>query len=469
MAGTFSGRCVVTLPWSSLVAAAALWLRRVDGTVGPDAAVGRTGDGAGELGQGVDRVDGSEGPGPGKVDPEGAGFDAGRLERLTEHFANRYVATGKIAGCQTAVVRGDKLAYWRSLGQMDRERSRPVGDDTIWRIYSMTKPITSVALMQLYEEGLFQLTDPIHRFIPEWRGLTVGEMEADGTLRRVEPHRPVSIRDALTHMTGLPGSLVPGHPSDDLFNEAVQAARHGMTLERICALLADLPLKFQPGTRWNYGVSTDVCARLVEILSGERFDRYLDAHIFEPLGMRDTGFSVPDASRERFAAGYRHRRGEPPALMDDPSTSSYLRHRSYLSGAGGLVATTGDYLRFCRMLLGRGAFEGQRVLGRKTLDLMTCNHLPDDGDLSRLATGGFGEAVFDGVGFGLGFAVGKGPGVTATAGSVGEYYWGGAASTAFWIDPVEDLAVVFMTQLFPSITYPFRSQLRALVYQALAD
>jgi CubicO group peptidase (beta-lactamase class C family) len=226
-----------------------------------------------------------------KVDPEGAGFDSGRLERITAHFERHYVSTGKISGCQVAVSRGGKVAYWRSLGLMDRERSKPVEDDTIWRIYSMTKPITSVALMQLYELGKFQLADPLHRYIPEWEHLRVGELQSDGSIRMVDQVRPVSVRDALTHMTGLAGSLVPGHPTDDRFATALRENRKGMTLEGVCSLLADYPLKFQPGSRWNYGLSTDVCARLVEILSGERFDHYLQANVFGPLGMIETGFS----------------------------------------------------------------------------------------------------------------------------------------------------------------------------------
>ncbi len=411
---------------------------------------------------------GSRGPGP-QADPEGAGFDAGRLERLTEHFEHRYVETGKIPGCQMAVTRGGRLAYWRSLGLMDRERSRPVADDTIWRIYSMTKPIASLALMQLYEQGAFQLTDPVARYIDGWRALKVGELQADGSLRLVEPEAPMTVLDALTHMTGLAGSLSPGHPIDDRFASEVHEARHGLTLEGVCTLLAGYPLKFHPGTHWNYGLSTDICARLVEILSGERFDRYLRGNVFEPLGMFDTDFSVPAGAVDRFAACYRYCKGEPPALMDDPEHSTYRRQRSYLSGAGGLVSTTADYLRFCQMLLGRGELDGRRLLGRKTLDLMTCNHLPGGRDLAQLAVGGFGEAGFSGAGFGLGFAIGQGPAATKAAGSVGEYYWGGAASTAFWIDPVEDLAVVFMTQLLPSFSYPIRAQLRALVYQALVD
>ncbi|MGA7416364.1 MAG: serine hydrolase domain-containing protein [Acidimicrobiales bacterium] len=404
-----------------------------------------------------------------KVDPDEAGFDRGRLERITEHFETRYVATGKIAGCQVSVSRGGKVAYWRTFGLMDRERSKPVEDDTVWRIYSMTKPVTSLALMQLYESGQFQLADPLDRYIPEWRGLKVGELHSDGSIRIVDQDRPVSVRDALTHMTGLAGSLVPGHPTDDRFAAALREKRSGMTLEGVCSLLADYPLKFQPGSRWNYGLSTDVCARLVEILSGERFDRYLHANVFGPLGMVDTGFAVPDSSLARFAACYAYRPGGSPVLQDDPEHSPYRRLRSYQSGAGGLVSTSGDYLRFCQMLLNGGELDGRRLVGRKTLELMTCNHLPNDAGLADLATGGFGEAEFEGVGFGLGFAIGKGPGATATAGSVGEFYWGGAASTAFWVDPAEDLTVVFMTQLLPSSTYPIRAQLRALVYQALAD
>jgi len=404
-----------------------------------------------------------------KTDPDGAGFDEQRLERITGHFEARYVATGKIPGCQIAVARWGRLAYWRSLGWMDRERTKPVGEDTIWRIYSMTKPITSIALMQLYERGMFQLTDPLHRYLPEWRGLQVGELGPDGSMGMTDQRRPVSVRDALTHMTGLAGSLVPGHPTDDRFNAALRANRSGMTLEGLCSLLAEFPLKFQPGTRWNYGVSTDVCARLVEILSGEAFDSYLQANLFGPLQMADTGFSVPDCSAGRFAACYRYQPGAAPELIDDPEQSPYRRRRSYLSGGGGLVSTSVDYLRFCHMLVNRGELDGRRIIGRKTLELMTANHLPDRGELAQLATGGFGESEFSGVGFGLGFAVGKGPGATASAGSAGEYYWGGAASTAFWVDPVEGVTVVFMTQLVPSAAYPFRSQLRALVYQALAD
>jgi CubicO group peptidase (beta-lactamase class C family) len=404
-----------------------------------------------------------------KVDAEAAGFDERRLERITEHFDRRYVATQKIAGCQITVLRGDHVAYHRSLGLMDRERNKPVTDDTIWRIYSMTKPITSVALMQLYEQGAFLLTDPVERYIPSWEGLKVGTVHEDGSIETTETDRPISVKDALMHMTGLPSPMGSLHPIDQTFAKERRELGASATLESVCEALSRHPLKFQPGTRWNYGLSTDICARLVEILSGASFDEYLEEAIFGPLAMTDTAFFVPDDKLDRFAANYRRQPGESPRLTDDPETSTYRRHPTYLSGAGGLVSTTADYLRFCRMLVGRGELEGHRILGRKTLELMTVNHLPGDADLTQLAVGGFGEAGFTGVGFGLGFAVGMGPAATAMAGSAGEYYWGGAASTAFWIDPKEDLAVIFMTQLMPSASYPFRAQLRSLVYQALAD
>jgi CubicO group peptidase (beta-lactamase class C family) len=404
-----------------------------------------------------------------KVDAEAAGFDERRLERITEHFEKRYVSNGKIAGCQITVSRGDHVAYFRSLGLMDRERNKPVAEDTIWRIYSMTKPITSVALMQLYEQGAFLLTDPVDRFIPSWKDLKVGIVKDGVLVDTVKPDRPISVRDALMHMTGLPSFFASNHPIDAAFAAERGREASGATLESVCELLSHHPLKFQPGTRWNYGLSTDICARLVEILSGRRFDEYLQAEIFGPLGMVDTGFFVPEAELGRFAANYNRRAGEAPALGDDPETSGYRRQPSYLSGAGGLVSTTPDYLRFCRMLVQGGELDGHRILGRKTLELMTVNHLPDGSDLTHLSVGGFGEAGFTGVGFGLGFAVGQGPAATSMAGSAGEYYWGGAASTAFWVDPVEDLTVVFMTQIMPSASYPFRAQLRSLVYQALAD
>jgi CubicO group peptidase (beta-lactamase class C family) len=404
-----------------------------------------------------------------KVEPDAAGMREDRLERITEHYGRNYVDPGKITGCQITVARGGHVAYHRSLGLMDRERAVPMADDAIFRIYSMTKPIASVALMQLYERGMFQLLDPVHRYIPEWRTLQVGEVQADGSVTTVKPKRPMNMRDVLMHMTGLPGSLFPDNPIDEAFADARRALGREQTLEDVTALLAEHPLKFHPGTQWNYGLSTDIVGRLVEILSGQRFDEYLQAELYEPLGMSDTGFYVPEESLSRLAACYQYRPANSPSLMEGEFANRVVHPHPYLSGAGGLVSTTHDYVAFCQMLANGGQLDGRRVLGRKTIELMTANHLPGGATLQDLAMGGFGEAGFEGVGFGLGFAVGLGPAATAMAGSAGEYYWGGAASTAFWVDPIEDLFVVFMTQLFPSIAYPFRAQLRALVYQAIDD
>jgi CubicO group peptidase (beta-lactamase class C family) len=404
-----------------------------------------------------------------KVEPDAAGMDGGLLERITDHFNANYVDPGKIAGCQITVARGGHVAYHRTLGLMDRERGIPMADDTIFRIFSMTKPIASVALMQLYERGMFQLLDPVHRYISEWRTLQVGLAKDDGSIELVKPERPMNMRDVLMHMTGLPGALFPGNPIDATFKEERDALGPEQTLQSVTALLAEHPLKFHPGTRWNYGISTDIVGRLVEILSGQPFDQYLRAELFEPLGMSDTGFWVPESELPRLAALYQYRPANSPRLLEGPFATRVTAPHAYLSGAGGLVSTTRDYVAFCQMLANGGQLDGRRVLGRKTLELMRQNHLPGGATLADLAVGGFGEANFEGVGFGLGFAVGLGPVATAMASSAGEYYWGGAASTAFWIDPVEDLFCVFMTQLFPSAAYPFRNQLRALVYQALDD
>ena len=413
-----------------------------------------------------------------KVDPIGAGLDERRLERITEHLQDRYLDAGRIAGCQVAVARHGRVGYFRSLGSRDLERSLPVEEDTIWRIYSMTKPITGVALLSLYERGMFQLSDPVARFIPQWRDLKVRERTADGAERLVDPHRPMTVRDLLMHMSGL--GFGGGRTLQELF--AADNAEDGggfapgrrrgpnATLASMVDHYAGYPLEFHPGTHWLYSVSTDICGRLVEIISGQRFDDYLRETIFEPLGMADTSFAVPDQKVDRFAACYRRDAGKRLVLVDDPQRSAYRQEPSFLSGGGGLVSTTPDYLRFCQMLLGNGELEGVRILGRKTVELMTANHLPGDGDLQSVALpGGYGEVGFEGTGFGLTVAVAKAPAATGVIGSAGEYMWGGAASTIFWVDPAEDLTVIFMTQFLPSGTFNFRGQLKALIYPAIAD
>jgi CubicO group peptidase (beta-lactamase class C family) len=413
-----------------------------------------------------------------KVNPVEAGLDERQLERITEHLQHRYVDAGRIAGCQIAVFRHGQVGYFRSFGLRDLARSLPVEEDTIWRIYSMTKPITGVALMSLYERGMFQLSDPVTRFIPQWRNLKVRQRAEDGSEQLVDPDRPMTVRDLMMHMSGL--GFGGGPTLQELFSADnsrrttgfTPGSRRGpdATLESFVEHYASFPLEFHPGTRWLYSVSTDVCGRLVEIISGQRFDDYLRQTIFEPLGMTDTGFAVPDEKVHRFAACYRRDSGKNLVLADDPEVSGYRKEPSFLSGGGGLVSTTTDYLRFCQMLLGGGELDRVRILGRKTVELMSTNHLPGDSDLQSFAmAGGYGEVGFAGTGFGLTVAVAKAPALTQVIGSPGEYMWGGAASTIFWVDPAEDLTVVFMTQLLPSGTFNFRGQLKTLVYPAITD
>ena len=414
-----------------------------------------------------------------KVNPDAAGFDARRLERITEHFQTRYIDPQKIVGCQIAVARHGAVGYQRNFGSMDLERGKPVADDTIWRIYSMTKPITGVALMTLYERGHFQLADPVHRFIPEWRDLKVRELDADGNEKLVAPKRPMTVRDLMMHMSGLgygarradpsaPATQGTGGQND--FMTLMSSGREGVDLETFCGRLAERPLRFHPGTKWFYSVSTDICGRLVEIMSGKRFDAYLQEEIFGPLGMTDTAFVVTDDKLDRFAANYRRGPDKKLRLVDDPERSAYRKPRDFLSGGGGLVSTLDDYLRFTQMLVNGGELDGVRILGRKTVELMATNHLPGGSDLREFALpGGYGEVGFDGMGFGLTVAVAQGPARSQQVAPAGNFMWGGAASTIFWCDPVEDLTAVLMTQLMPSGTFNFRGQLQSLVYQAIVD
>ncbi|HEY2284269.1 MAG TPA: serine hydrolase domain-containing protein [Streptosporangiaceae bacterium] len=401
-----------------------------------------------------------------KANPAGAGLDERRLERITEHLQGRYIDQGRIAGAQLAVYRHGQVGYYREFGDRDRERSARVEEDTIWRIYSMTKPIVGVGLLALYEQGQFQLTDPVTRWLPEWSGLKVRQHGPDGS-EQLTDARPMTVRDLMMHMSGLsragsaalrPGQA-PGSPG-----------RGNATLASMVERYADIPLEFQPGTQWLYTVSIDICGRLIEIMSGKPLDVYLRETVFEPLGMPDTAFYVPDDKAGRFAACYTRDAGKNLVLADDPQASGYRTEPTFFSGSGGLVSTMPDYLRFCQMLLNGGELDGVRVLGRKTVELMSLNHLPDGGDLQKYAMpGGYGEVGFPGMGFGLTVAVSKGPAATGVIGSAGEYMWGGAASTAFWVDPAEDLTVVFMTQLLPSGLFNFRGQLKALIYPSIVD
>lgn len=400
-------------------------------------------------------------------DPAELGFDPERLELIGRHL-RRYVERSLLPCTYVCVSRGGVPAYVDFYGERDCERHLPLTDDTVFRIYSMTKPITSIALMQLYEQGRFLLKDPISRWIPQFANTRVftGGNAANPTTR--EASGEITVHHLLTHTSGLTYDFHFASPVDEMYR------KHGFNwgppgdLASTCELLADMPLLFEPGTEWNYSYSTDVAGRLVELISGMTLADYFDTYIFAPLGMSDTAFWVPQDAVERFAANYTPK----PAtlertLLDDPKTSAFAAAPKILSGGGGLVSTMADYHRFTQMLAAGGTLGGQRIIGRKTLEFMTTNHLPGGADLSDVGRKLFAEAAFDGVGFGLGFSVVIDPAKSQVLSALGEFAWGGAASTAFWVDPKNQVEVVFMTQLLPSSTHPVRPELKGLVYQAM--
>jgi len=402
------------------------------------------------------------------------GLDAGRLERITSFLETNYIAPGKITGCQLTIARHGHVAYARNFGLMDKARGAPTADDTIYRIYSMSKPITSVALMTLFEQGRFQLSDPVSRFVPAWRDQRVWVSGQGETMTTEPTRRPITMAHLLSHTAGLTyGGTLPGvgaqHPVDAIYREKrIRTFDSTDGMSDFLAKVASAPLAYHPGERWMYSLATDVCGALVEAISGQTFEDYLREIIFEPLGMTDTAFSVPQAKLSRFSANYARTPDKSLKLVDDPQTSNYLRADLFQSGGGGLVGTSSDYLRFCEMLRRGGALDGARVLSPRTLDLMRLNQLPGGRHLSDVAIHGFTETAHDGVAFGLGFASTADQAVAGSP-SVGEMYWGGAASTIFWVDPNEDLCVVFMTQLMPSSIFNFRGQLKNLVYAAITD
>jgi len=406
------------------------------------------------------------------VDPAAIGFDRERLVRIERHLEQRYLAPGKIPGAITVVARREGPAWVSVLGKMDLERDRPMREDTIFRIYSMTKPVTSVALMMLYEEAAFRLDDPVQRFLPEWRSPRVFRAGEHPRFLTEPAARRITVRDLLTHTAGLTYGFMQRTNVDAAYRKlgiGTGGATFPGTLAEMVELLGRLPLEFSPGTAWNYSVATDVLGHLVERISGTTLDVFFRERITGPLGMVDTDFHVPPEKADRLAACYERGPAKELRLQDDPRTSRYLEPPVFLSGGGGLVSTAADLLRFYRMLLRGGELDGVRILSRKTLELMARNHLPGGADMASLSVAPFGEVGFEGTGFGLGFAVTLDPVRAGVVGSPGELAWGGAASTLFSVDPAEDLLWIFLTQLMPSRTFDFRSQIKALVYGALAD
>ncbi len=396
-----------------------------------------------------------------------SGLSINALERLTRHFDECYIQPGKLPGAVCLVARHGKVVWSQAQGLMDVERNRPMQRDTLFRIYSMTKPVTSIAMMQLYEQGKFLLNDPVHKYIPSWRNLRVYKSGSYPDFETEPATKAMTIRDLMTHTSGLTYGFTERTEVDAAYRQLKLDGSPILTLEKLVERLAELPLEFSPGTAWNYSASTDVLGYLVEVLSGKRLDEYFDDHIFQPLGMTDTGFYVRPEQQHRFAACYLYQPGDTMKLQDDPERSKFLKPPRFLSGGGGLVSTIDDYHKFAQALCQGGEYQGQRIIGRKTLEFMRRNHLPENQDLPALSVGGFSETPYQGSGFGLGFSVKTDVAASHTVGSEGEFGWGGLASTSFFVDPEEDLVVIFMTQLMPSSSYPIRQELRALVYGAM--
>lgn len=403
---------------------------------------------------------------------EQVGLSSQRLIAFDTRLKDRYVASGHLPGAVTLVHRRGKLAHSNVVGSMDLERAKPMRDDAIFRIYSMTKPITSAAFMTLVELGLVALDDPVSRFIPAWKhlGVAVAGARSLGGFHTRPVGREMLIVDLLRHTAGLSYYFQARTNVDAAYRElAIGEPNNPTGLGGMIESLSQLPLDYSPGEEWNYSVATHVLGYLIELLSGQPFADYLKTAIFDPIGMPDTGFFVPEDKADRLCACYRPTPGGGLLLQDDPQTSDFLQMPALASGGSGLVSTAHDYLRFCQMLLNRGTIDGRQILSPKTVELMTLNHLPGGKTLDQMSRSTFSEAVYPGLGFGLGFAVTQDVASTMMPGSVGDYFWGGGASTAFWIDPAEELIVVFMTQLLPSTTYKIRRDLRHWIYGAMCD
>lgn len=404
-----------------------------------------------------------------QVEASEVGFDARRLARIDRHFG-RYVDDGRLPGWLILVSRRGRIVHLTACGQRDREAGLPVELDSLFRIYSMTKPITSVAAMMLYEQGAFELQDPVSRFVPAFADVRVYTRGSALNPATEPATEPVRIWHLLTHTAGLTYGFHHAHPVDAMYRAAgfEWGSPRDMDLAACCDAWAQLPLLFQPGAEWNYSVATDVLGRVIEVASGQPLDRFFAERIFDRLGMTDTHFWVDAPAADRLAALYIPD-SDGKAARNDAMGRAALRPPTCLSGGGGLVGTAGDYHRFTQMLLREGELDGVRLLGSRTVRYMTRNHLPGGADLESFGRPLFAETAFNGVGFGLGFSVLQDPVQNKVPSTAGEYAWGGAASTAFWVDPAEEITAMFFTQLLPSSSHPIRGQLRQLVYQALVD
>ncbi|MGK6319973.1 serine hydrolase domain-containing protein [Sphingomonas sp. DT-204] len=401
--------------------------------------------------------------------PEDHGFDRTRLARIDALLDERYVASGKLPNAQILIGRDGGIVHFASLGAA-REGGPPIDETSLFRIASMTKPITSIALMMLVEEGKVALDTPVHHVLPEFKGIGVYDGGGAGVPFVTRPTaEPMRVVDLLRHTSGLTYGFQNRSNVDAAYREGKIEAWHGnLDLDGFVAALAKLPLEFSPGEAWNYSVSTDVLGAIVQRLAGKPLPEVFRERIFAPLGMDDTFFHVPEDKLHRLTDCYTFVAGKGRIMYDRADASAWAKPPTLASGGGGLVSTALDYHRFCRMCLNGGELDGTRLVSRKTIELMTLNHLPDKSDLATMSRSLFSETTNAGTGFGLGFAVTQDVAKSMIPGSVGEYYWGGMFSTAFFIDPVERITMVFMTQMSPSNTYPIRRELKTLIYSALA-
>lgn len=396
------------------------------------------------------------------------GMSEDRLERIGKHL-DKYVEDGRLPCASILVNRLGMDLYAHHTGYADVERKVPVSNDTVFRIYSMTKPITCVALLTLYEQGLFQLDDPVSKYIPAWENLRVYESGEGNQMKTREPSRPMRIKDLFMHTSGLTYGFMQSHPVDRLYREKQIGGGARTTLADMVSGLAEVPLICDPGSEWNYSVSTDVCGYLVEYFGGMRLDEYIEQAILTPLQMEHSGFKVRPEDKDLLAACYNHH-PDGFRLQDDPKTSRYHESPRFFSGGGGMVSTISDYMKFANMLSGQPVEEDEvPVLGTRTIDYALTNHLPGNVDLAAMGQSVFSETSFEGVGFGLGCSVVIDPPASSVLDVFGSAGWGGAASTYFWVDRQQGINVVFMTQLLPSSTFPIRRELKTLVNQAVVE
>lgn len=399
------------------------------------------------------------------VSPESVGFSSQRLSRVNKMMQG-YIDDGKLASGLTMLARHGETFHFEPYGVLDLESGTPVERDTLFRIYSMTKPITSAAVMMLYEEGYFSLDDPVGKFIPELASMKVYDGMGETGMRLVDQQRPITIRHLLTHTSGLSYGHHQDSPVEQMYREA-NITDPDSTMKEMAEKLGKLPLVTQPGTKWRYSNATDVLGYLVEVVSGVPFDRYLQDNILDPLSMTDTSFYVAEENLDRLATVYGASTNGKIAPLDNPMVNRQRRPHTLFSGGGGLVSTGSDYMRFCQMLLNGGVLGDARLLAPKTVEMMRSNHLTDD--LKPFAVGQSNASDTKGCGFGLGFRVVMDIAQHGIIGSNGIYSWGGAASTVFWLDPAEELVAILLTQFMPSSYYPLRREFQIATYQAMVE